>query len=235
MSTASVIGLHGHGGFCAGLTYWMIGPAIFAPTWYSAGSCSLWRPAFHWTWMPATHRIREGFKWNASFLFLRSGTSRVTDSYSMSQPELESTVFPPTMAYTPPHPIALGSLDYSEVRSTEAPNSPCKQWISTPSSTVVSGQATPSPSSSNFSAKSESGTQRRPGRGGRPATARRIWSNPAMQRKLVRLYLYTAQGSLNTKQISKLITDLARHGGAYARSVALDTFLVLLGMFFSGY
>ena len=168
-----------------------------------------------------------------SFLFFKCGTSRVADSCCTSQPELESTVLLAAMAYTPPHPIPLGYLGHSDSRSSEAPNSPCEQWVNRPSSTVVSGQATPSPSTSTFSAKSINGTQKRLGRGGRPATARRIWSNPAMQRTLVRLYLYTAQGSLNTKQISKLITDLARYDGACARSVLLMPSWFFLGCFFS--
>ena len=123
------------------------------------------------------------------------------------------------MAYNSPHPIAPGNLGHSEYRFVEAPTSLYEQWISTPSCTVVSGQATPSPSMSISRAKSVDGAQRRLGRGGRPATARRIWSNPAMQRTLVRLYLYNAEDSLSTKQMSKLITDLARHRGARARSV----------------
>lgn len=45
---------------------------------------------------------------------------------------------------------------------------------------------------------------------GRPATASLIWEDPTMQMNLVRLYLYTAEGSLSTMQISNLITELAR-------------------------
>ena len=45
---------------------------------------------------------------------------------------------------------------------------------------------------------------------GRPAMASLIWEDTAMQRKLVRLYLYTSERSLSTKQMSNLITELAR-------------------------
>ncbi|KAK3315458.1 hypothetical protein B0H66DRAFT_344856 [Apodospora peruviana] len=44
---------------------------------------------------------------------------------------------------------------------------------------------------------------------GRPATARRIWQQPVMQRRLIRLYLYTTESSLNTRQIGRLLSALA--------------------------
>ncbi|KAI1130253.1 ankyrin [Nemania abortiva] len=44
---------------------------------------------------------------------------------------------------------------------------------------------------------------------GRPPTARRIWQQQIMKRRLVRLYLYTPESMLNTKQISRLITAVA--------------------------
>ncbi|KAI8623031.1 ankyrin [Xylariaceae sp. FL1651] len=45
---------------------------------------------------------------------------------------------------------------------------------------------------------------------GRPLTARRLWQQPAMKRRLIRLYLYTDQSTLSTKQISHLISAIAR-------------------------
>ena len=44
---------------------------------------------------------------------------------------------------------------------------------------------------------------------GRPATAQRIWKQPVMQRRLIRLYLYTTESSLNTRQIGRLLSALA--------------------------
>ncbi|KAJ2990274.1 hypothetical protein NUW58_g3035 [Xylaria curta] len=46
---------------------------------------------------------------------------------------------------------------------------------------------------------------------GRPPNARRIWQQPHMKRRLIRLYLYTAESTLTTKQISQLISALAQH------------------------
>ncbi|KAK4207215.1 hypothetical protein QBC37DRAFT_99713 [Rhypophila decipiens] len=49
-----------------------------------------------------------------------------------------------------------------------------------------------------------------PSRGrGRPATAQRIWKQPVMQRRLIRLYLYTTESTLNTRQIGRLLSALA--------------------------
>ncbi|KAJ8130924.1 hypothetical protein O1611_g2703 [Lasiodiplodia mahajangana] len=45
---------------------------------------------------------------------------------------------------------------------------------------------------------------------GRPPTARRIWQQQVMKRRLIRLYLYTPESILNTKQISQLISEVAR-------------------------
>ncbi|KAI3321352.1 ankyrin [Xylariaceae sp. AK1471] len=44
---------------------------------------------------------------------------------------------------------------------------------------------------------------------GRPPTARRIWQQPTMKRRLVRLYLYTDESTLSTRQISHLISAVA--------------------------
>jgi len=53
-------------------------------------------------------------------------------------------------------------------------------------------------------------TKKRKSGPGRPATARRIWQQPLMQRRLVRLYLYSDESTLKTKQISQLLSALAR-------------------------
>ncbi|KAI3325805.1 ankyrin [Xylariaceae sp. AK1471] len=48
-------------------------------------------------------------------------------------------------------------------------------------------------------------------RPGRPPTARRIWQQQVMKRRLIRLYLYTPESILNTKQISQVISAVARY------------------------
>ncbi|KAI1121601.1 ankyrin [Nemania abortiva] len=52
---------------------------------------------------------------------------------------------------------------------------------------------------------------------GRPPTARQLWQQPAMQRRLIRLYLYTDESTLNTKQISHLISAIANLDGESKR------------------
>ncbi|KAK4182137.1 hypothetical protein QBC35DRAFT_549478 [Podospora australis] len=82
-------------------------------------------------------------------------------------------------------------------------------------SPATSLNTTPSQFASSTLPSSVSSQVNRPkqlGRG-RPAIARGIWQQSVMQRRLVRLYLYTCESSLNTKQISTLLTELAKLEG----------------------
>ncbi|KAI0436174.1 hypothetical protein F4803DRAFT_557275 [Xylaria telfairii] len=55
-----------------------------------------------------------------------------------------------------------------------------------------------------------SGSRTKARRGpGRPPTARKLWQQSAMKRRLIRLYLYTHESTLNTKEISYLISSIA--------------------------
>lgn len=84
-----------------------------------------------------------------------------------------------------------------------------------PATTVVEAVATPSQASVVSPGKPEPPEPKRRKSGpGRPATARRIWQQPIMQRRLVRLYLYSDESTLKTKQISQLLSALARLEGS---------------------
>ncbi|KAI8633715.1 ankyrin [Xylariaceae sp. FL1651] len=83
---------------------------------------------------------------------------------------------------------------------------PTSLWRSAPS--AVNSHRSSLTSSTSLGAHIPENKKRRPGR---PATARRIWQQPVMKRRLVRLYLYTDESTLSTKQISQLISALARH------------------------
>ncbi|KAI3316962.1 ankyrin [Xylariaceae sp. AK1471] len=107
---------------------------------------------------------------------------------------MESSVFLPTILTFPSLSDTQGGLvspSWSNTSSIIASNKSSSVSSSLPKTNVLATKKKKGP--------------------GRPATARRIWQQPAMKRRLVRLYLYTAESTLSTRQISQLISALARH------------------------
>jgi hypothetical protein len=102
--------------------------------------------------------------------------------------------------FSPTIPAFLRLTDTGDGTTSPSGSSTYSVVTSHGSSSISSGSPKPN--------VLETGKKRRPGR---PATARRIWQQPVMKRRLVRLYLYTAESTLSTKQISKLLSALARH------------------------
>ncbi|KAI0100227.1 ankyrin [Nemania sp. FL0031] len=90
-----------------------------------------------------------------------------------------------------------------------------------PSSSYNSIGSSIATASSSSNASTNPSGQRTPRKGpGRPPTARIIWQQQVMKRRLVRLYLYTPESILSTEQISRIISEISKQEENKRRPVA---------------
>ncbi|KXJ90329.1 hypothetical protein Micbo1qcDRAFT_205923 [Microdochium bolleyi] len=114
---------------------------------------------------------------------------------------------------SPSYSIGTGSNPTaSPGATTVVANTPSQASVVSPEPVSASLAAPPLPikKESQDASPAAQPAKRRKSGPGRPATARRIWQQPLMQRRLVRLYLYSDESTLKTKQISQLLSALAR-------------------------